>query len=118
MTLIRPTAVAGSFYPDRPQDLDALLTHCWDDAKITVGPVPKAIVAPHAGYIYSGAVAASAYARIKPAHARIKRVILLGPCHRVAVNGLALSGADAFATPLGPVEIDKDAAALIAGLPQ
>ncbi len=118
MTAIRPAAVAGSFYPDRPQDLDALLARCWDDAKITVGPVPKAIVAPHAGYIYSGAVAASAYARIKPAHGRITRVILLGPCHRVAVNGLALSGADAFATPLGPVEIDKAAAALIADLPQ
>ncbi|MEQ9558977.1 MAG: AmmeMemoRadiSam system protein B [Rhodospirillales bacterium] len=118
MSIIRPTAVAGSFYPDRPQDLDALLARCWDDAKITVGPVPKAIVAPHAGYVYSGAVAASAYARIKPAHGRITRVILLGPCHRVAVSGLALPGADAFATPLGPVEIDKDAAALIADLPQ
>ncbi|MAN80589.1 MAG: extradiol dioxygenase [Rhodospirillaceae bacterium] len=118
MTAIRPAAVAGSFYPDRPQDLDALLARCWDDAKITVGPVPKAIVAPHAGYIYSGAVAASAYARITPAHGRITRVILLGPCHRVAVNGLALSGADAFDTPLGPVEIDKAAAALIADLPQ
>ncbi|MCF3629543.1 AmmeMemoRadiSam system protein B [Thalassospiraceae bacterium LMO-SO8] len=118
MSIIRPTAVAGAFYPDRPQDLEALLARCWDDAKITVGPVPKAIVAPHAGYVYSGAVAASAYARIKPAHGRITRVILLGPCHRVAVNGLALSGADAFATPLGPVEIDKEAAALIADLPQ
>ncbi|MEQ9559649.1 MAG: AmmeMemoRadiSam system protein B [Rhodospirillales bacterium] len=118
MSTIRPTAVAGSFYPDRPQDLDALLARCWDDARITVGPVPKAVVAPHAGYVYSGAVAASAYARIKPAHGRIKRVILLGPCHRVAVNGLALSGADAFDTPLGPVEIDKEAAALISDLPQ
>ena len=118
MSIIRPAAVAGAFYPDRPGDLQALLAHCWDDARITVGPVPKAIVAPHAGYIYSGAVAASAYARIRPAHGRIKRVILLGPCHRVAVDGLALSGADAFATPLGPVEIDKEAAALIADLPQ
>jgi AmmeMemoRadiSam system protein B/AmmeMemoRadiSam system protein A len=118
MSIIRPAAVAGAFYPDRPQDLEAMLQHCWDDAKISVGPVPKAIVAPHAGYVYSGGVAASAYARIKPAHARIKRVILLGPCHRVAVNGLALSGADAFETPLGPVELDKDAANLIADLPQ
>jgi AmmeMemoRadiSam system protein B/AmmeMemoRadiSam system protein A len=118
MSIIRPTAVAGSFYPDRPQDLEALLARCWDGAKITVGPVPKAIIAPHAGYVYSGAVAASAYARVKPAHARINRVVLLGPCHRIAVNGLALSGADAFATPLGPVEIDKAAAALISGLPQ
>ena len=66
MTAIRPAAVAGSFYPDRPQDLEALLARCWDDAKITVGPVPKAIVAPHAGYIYSGAMAASAYATGSP----------------------------------------------------
>lgn len=116
--VVRPAAVAGAFYPDRAPELQAMLDRCWDDAKITVGPVPKAIIAPHAGYIYSGGVAASAYARIKPARARIKRVILLGPCHRVAVNGLALSGADAFETPLGPVEIDKDAAALIADLPQ
>ncbi|MEQ8227993.1 MAG: AmmeMemoRadiSam system protein B [Rhodospirillales bacterium] len=116
--VVRPAAVAGAFYPDRAADLQAMLDRCWDDAKITVGPVPKAIIAPHAGYIYSGGVAASAYARIKPARARIKRVVLLGPCHRVAVNGLALSGADAFETPLGPVEIDKDAAALIAGMPQ
>lgn len=118
MSIIRPAAVAGAFYPDRPGDLQALLARCWDDARTTVGPVPKAIVAPHAGYIYSGPVAASAYARIRPAHARIKRVILLGPCHRVAVNGLALSGADAFDTPMGPVEIDKEAAALISDLPQ
>ncbi|HAD85773.1 MAG TPA: extradiol dioxygenase [Rhodospirillaceae bacterium] len=115
---IRPAAVAGAFYPGSAPELQAMLARCWDDAKITVGPVPKAIIAPHAGYVYSGAVAASAYARIKPAHARIKRVVLLGPCHRVAVNGLALSGADAFETPLGSVEIDKDAAALISDLPQ
>lgn len=117
-SIIRPAAVAGAFYPERAGDLQAMLARCWDDARITVGPVPKAIIAPHAGYVYSGAVAASAYARIKPAHQRIKRVVLLGPCHRVAVNGLALSGADAFETPLGPVEIDKDAAALISDLPQ
>ena len=116
--VVRPTAVAGAFYPGTAPELQAMLARCWDDAKITVGPVPKAIIAPHAGFIYSGGVAASAYARIKPARARIRRVILLGPCHRVAVNGLALSGADAFETPLGPIEIDKDAAALIADLPQ
>ncbi|MEK9670963.1 MAG: AmmeMemoRadiSam system protein B [Rhodospirillaceae bacterium] len=117
-SVVRPTAVAGQFYPDHPGELKNLLSRCWDDARVTIGPVPKAIIAPHAGYVYSGAVAASAYARIKPARARIKRVILLGPCHRVAVRGLALSGADAFATPLGPLEIDKDAAALIEDMPQ
>ena len=118
MTVVRPAAVAGAFYPGTAPELQAMLSRCWDDAQITVGPVPKAIIAPHAGYIYSGAVAASAYARIKPARERIKRVVLLGPCHRVAVNGLALSGADAFDTPLGPIEIDKEAAELIQDLPQ
>ena len=118
MSVIRPAAVAGAFYPAEAGELNVMVRRCMSDARATVGPVPKAIVAPHAGFIYSGAVAASAYARIKPAHARIKRVVLLGPCHRVAVRGLALSGADAFATPLGPVEIDKEAVALIRDMPQ
>ncbi|MBI3045372.1 MAG: AmmeMemoRadiSam system protein B [Betaproteobacteria bacterium] len=68
--------------------------------------VPKAIIAPHAGYIYSGPVAASVYALLAPARGRITRVVLLGPTHRVAVRGLALPGCTAFATPLGAVEID------------
>ena len=117
MALIRPPAIAGTFYPADPAGLRAAVEK-FVQATPSEGPAPKAIIAPHAGYVYSGAVAASAYARIKPAHGRIKRVILLGPCHRVAVNGLALSGADAFDTPLGPVEIDKEAAALISDLPQ
>jgi AmmeMemoRadiSam system protein B len=78
----------------------------------------KAIIAPHAGYIYSGPVAASAYALLQPFADQINRVILLGPTHRVAVRGLALPGADAFDTPLGRVKIDIEAARMIAGLPQ
>jgi hypothetical protein len=80
--------------------------------------VPKAIIAPHAGYIYSGPVAASAYARLLPARDRIHRVILLGPSHRVPFRGLAISSADTFATPLGEIKIDQEATALIADLPQ
>ncbi len=81
-------------------------------------PAPKAIIAPHAGYIYSGPIAASAYARLEPARSRITRVVLLGPVHRVPVRGLALPGADVLATPLGEVTVDAGAVARISGMPQ
>jgi AmmeMemoRadiSam system protein B len=81
---------------------------------------PKAIIAPHAGYIYSGSVAAQAYASLRPARETIRRVILLGPVHRVPVRGLAIPGAavTAFATPLGPVPLDRDALSLLRKMPQ
>jgi len=78
----------------------------------------KALIAPHAGYIYSGAIAASAYAALKDIAPRIRRVVLLGPTHRVAVHGLALPEADAFDTPLGRVKLDTGAMRAIAHLPQ
>lgn len=81
-------------------------------------PVPKAIVAPHAGYVYSGPIAASAYARIAPAREVITRVVLLGPSHRLPFWGLALPSVDALATPLGEVPIDKRAIAEITDLRQ
>jgi len=118
MTAIRRAAVAGQFYPGNARELTATVEHYLATAGSEAGPVPKAIIAPHAGYIYSGAVAARAYARIRPAAERIRRVILLGPCHRVAVRGLALSSADAFATPLGAVPIDREATDRIRKLPQ
>jgi AmmeMemoRadiSam system protein B len=68
---------------------------------------PKALIVPHAGYVYSGPVAASAYACLRPHRARYARVVLLGPCHRVAIPGLAASRADAFRTPLGDVALDQ-----------
>lgn len=114
---IRPTAVAGLFYPDDPdalrQTLGALL-----DAANAQGRAPKAMIVPHAGYIYSGAVAASAYACLRPARTLIRRVVLLGPAHRVAFSGIAGSSARAFATPLGAVPLDAQAWQLIADLPQ
>ncbi|MCH8238013.1 MAG: AmmeMemoRadiSam system protein B, partial [Proteobacteria bacterium] len=121
-TFVRETAVAGQFYPGDPGELEATVRRFLGEARLNAGPgadspVPKAIIAPHAGFVYSGAVAASAYARLAPAAATIKRVVLLGPCHRVAVRGLALSGADAFRTPLGDVPVDKDGTAKAAGLP-
>ena len=79
---------------------------------------PKAVIAPHAGYMYSGSVAASAYALLKSARGTVNRVVLLGPCHRVAARGLALPGVSAFETPLGRVPIDEDAVAALKGMPQ
>jgi AmmeMemoRadiSam system protein B/AmmeMemoRadiSam system protein A len=118
MNAIRQPAVAGQFYPSSAAALSEAVNGYLEFAEPGDARVPKAIIAPHAGYIYSGPIAATAYKRLEPAHATIKRVILLGPCHRVAVRGLALSGADAFATPLGQIPIDKEAAKLISGLPQ
>jgi MEMO1 family protein len=80
-----------------------------DAAKPVSGVLPKAIIAPHAGYIYSGSIAASIYALVAPMHAVIERVVLLGPAHRVAFDGFGLPGVDEFATPLGKVAIDAAA---------
>lgn len=117
---IRPAAVAGMFYSgdrrDLAQAVDAMLASAAQ--LVPAQPVPKAIIAPHAGYIYSGPIAASVYTLLKPARARITRVVLLGPTHRVAVRGLALPEADGFATPLGTVAIDREASAAIRALPQ
>ena len=78
----------------------------------------KALIVPHAGYRYSGAIAASAYATLRPLAARIRRVVLLGPTHRVAVRGLALPAATTFSTPLGEIKLDTDAMHELARLPQ
>lgn len=117
MPIVRPPAVAGTFYPIDSQQLE----HDVQQLLAEVRPfdlIPKALIVPHAGYIYSGAIAATAYATLQPCAAQIRRVVLLGPTHRVAVHGLALPGADAFDTPLGRVMLDAEAAAAIAGLPQ
>jgi len=117
MTSVRNPAVAGLFYPDNPRELHKLVS-AYLAAVPTSGVVPKAIIAPHAGYIYSGPIAASAYARIKPARGRITRVVLLGPAHRVGFHGFALSSADCFQTPLGHVTVDQEAVKKISHLPQ
>lgn len=104
----RQPAVAGTFYPNNPQQLHQMLAHYLDAAN-SAAKVPKAIIVPHAGYIYSGAIAASAYARLKQAKDLITRVVIIGPSHRVAFRGLALSNAESFTTPLGEVEVDQAA---------
>jgi AmmeMemoRadiSam system protein B len=117
---VRLPAVAGLFYPEDPQELRALLAEYLDAAeeREAIAPPPKAMVVPHAGYIYSGPIAASAYVSLKPAAAQIERVVLLGPAHRVAVSGLAVPSSTAFRTPLGDVPIDREAVARALTLPQ
>ena len=122
MTQIRAAAVAGSFYPADAQALRAAVAHHLASVSAraagTPTRAPKLLVVPHAGYIYSGDVAACAYALLAPWRDRIRRVVLLGPTHRVAVRGLAAPVAKAFDTPLGRVPIDQAALACIADLPQ
>jgi len=117
MMRVRPPAVAGMFYPSSPRQLGDMVQTFLGEAK-AAGGVPKAIIAPHAGYIYSGAIAASAYAQLRPLRDEIKRVVLLGPSHRVRLHGLAMSSAEAFSTPLGEVPLDAEAAEAIRPLPQ
>jgi AmmeMemoRadiSam system protein B/AmmeMemoRadiSam system protein A len=118
---VRPAAVAGRFYPGRPAALaaavEALLADAARPAAAGGLPPPKAIIAPHAGYVYSGPIAAAAYARLRPVAALIRRVVLLGPCHRVAIRGLAAPDADAFGTPLGEVPVDAAGIDAVLALP-
>lgn len=119
MHAIRQPAVAGAFYPAQKHLLentvDAMLKAAQPHGSAAC---PKAIVVPHAGYRYSGPTAAAAYARLAAGRKSIRRVVLLGPVHRVPVRGLALPGTDAFATPLGEIALDAAAIASIAGMPQ
>ena len=120
MASVRPAAVAGMFYPASPRelarDVDDMLGQ---SAGGGLAPgFPKALIVPHAGYVYSGSVAAEAYDRLRPGRGIVRRVVLLGPCHRVPVRGLALPDATAFATPLGQVPIDRLAIESLAKLPQ
>ena len=115
---IRPPAVAGQFYPDDPAELRRMVEGFLREVKSVTAPAPKAVIAPHAGYVYSGPIAASAYAQLGAGRDTIKRIVLLGPSHRVAFRGLAASSAEAFATPLGSVPVDAEASHEIRSLPQ
>ena len=113
MNIVREPAVAGQFYPEDPGELQALVDGLLRDVSCKGEAAPKALIAPHAGYVYSGSVAARAYARLAPYRDVYSRVVLLGPCHRVPVAGMALSAADAFRTPLGDVPVDRAATAAL-----
>lgn len=115
---VRQPAVAGMFYPAERNELAQMVEDYLEAAPAGDRPTPKAIIAPHAGYIYSGPVAASAYAPLRARADKIKRVILLGPAHRVPFYGLAASSARYFETPMGRVELDRAAHDQILQLPQ
>lgn len=117
MASVRPPAVAGTFYPGDARELRTAVQGFLAEATAS-GPAPKAMIAPHAGYIYSGAVAATVYARLRDARTEIEQVVLLGPAHREPVRGLAAPSANAFATPLGEVQVDRDALEQVLALAQ
>ena len=116
MSEVRPAAVAGSFYPRDARELERDIAEMLDGVE-NLAPRfghPKALIVPHAGYLYSGPVAARAYDELAAARGVVRRVVLLGPVHRVPVRGLALPGVEAFDTPLGRVPVDAEAARLLA----
>ncbi len=106
---VRAPAVAGTFYPGSPQELCATVDRLLAAANVTPTTCPKALIVPHAGYVYSGPIAASAFAHVKPFGARITRVVLIGPTHRVYVDGLVSPGASRLRTPLGELVVDEAA---------
>ncbi len=118
MGRVRPPAVAGTFYPAEAAVLAGQVERLLAQAQVHDKPAPAALVVPHAGYVYSGPVAASAYARLLRAGAAVRCVVLLGPAHFVAVEGLAHPEAEALATPLGDVRVELARLSRVASLPQ
>jgi MEMO1 family protein len=116
MPSVRPAAVAGSFYPGDPERLRA------EVGELLAGvpghsAAPKALIAPHAGYVYSGRVAAAAFAALRGQAESVERVVLIGPAHYVRIRGIAVPTVAAFETPLGRVPVDQEALAAVADLP-
>jgi len=121
MDWVREPAVAGLFYPADRSTLSRAVSDLLEEAPGAPphpSSPPKAIVAPHAGYVYSGPVAASVYARLRPFRTLFRRVLILGPAHRYPFKGLAACSASAFETPLGPVPGDGEKLARALELPQ
>jgi len=115
MNTVREAAVAGLFYPADPNELREAVRGYLGNGH---GPAPKALIVPHAGYVYSGPIAGSGYRLWEGARGRVKRVVLLGPAHRYPLAGLATHGAEWFATPLGRVAVDLKAVERLLLLPQ
>ncbi|HET9446959.1 MAG TPA: AmmeMemoRadiSam system protein B [Steroidobacteraceae bacterium] len=104
----RPPAVAGLFYPDDERELREVVSeYLRQHSPSPAAATPKALIVPHAGYIYSGGIAAAAYASVASLRQVVRRIVLIGPSHRVYLRGMAVPAARAFATPLGEVEIDE-----------
>lgn len=119
MSRIRLPAVAGRFYPADPKALGEMVRSCLERAPVPPegAPCPRALIAPHAGYVYSGVAAAAAYNCLRPHRGLLWRVVLLGPAHRVGFRGLALTTADTYRTPLGDIPLDKSTAERLSVLP-
>jgi AmmeMemoRadiSam system protein B len=114
---IREPAVAGSFYPSDADQLRQDVERLLHKADIRSVMAPKAMIVPHAGYVYSGPVAAAAYRLLEPLRKSIRRVALFGPAHRVYLDGMAIPASESFATPLGSVPLDAEAIQKISDLP-
>lgn len=112
---VREPAVAGRFYPADAGTLERMVRSFLADAPAPVTPPPTAVVAPHAGYVYSGPVAGAAYRALEPWTGAVERVALLGPSHQVAFEGMAVPESHGFATPLGVVSVDADACEALLG---
>ena len=113
----RPAAVAGLFYADDPAVLKADVVGYLSAASCPMASPPKALIVPHAGLVYSGPIAGTAYRCLQSVADAIQRVVLLGPAHRVGIRGVAAPTVDAFETPLGPVNIDQQAVETLLALP-
>lgn len=115
---VRPPAVAGAFYPRRAAELEETVAGLLTNARTASRGHIRAVIAPHAGYIYSGAVAAEAFAALQALKGRIARLVVIGPAHYVPVRGIAVPSVDAFHTPLGEMPLDREAIESITDLPQ
>jgi MEMO1 family protein len=115
--IARRPAVAGSFYPAQPDRLRRQVVELLANTGTALNTTPKALIAPHAGYIYSGSPAAAAFATLRDNVQTLKRIALIGPAHYVPIRGIALPTVDAFETPLGRVAVDHDTLNKITDLP-
>lgn len=113
----RRAAVAGAFYPSSPKDLREQVSAYLRAAPSPDCPSPKAVVVPHAGYVYSGPIAASVYRRLEAARDTVSRIVLIGPSHRVPFRGLATCSDVWFETPLGRVPVDREAIETVSRIP-
>jgi MEMO1 family protein len=115
MSSTRPAAVAGTFYPGNRVELEHAIDRMISGVFVENSRVPKALIVPHAGYIYSGAIAATGFAQVAAGAERLDRVVIVSPAHRVYVEGLTWPGTGFLQTPLGSIEVDVDA---IRGIPE
>jgi hypothetical protein len=114
--LVRPAAVAGRFYPADAGELEAEIGVLLTDNP-SQGGLPKVLIAPHAGYVYSGPIAARAYNLLEASGATLRRVVLLGPAHTIPLAGVAIPTVDAFESPLGTVPLGAASLDALSALP-